>query len=210
MNLMYSIVIQAGGNSSRMGVDKSFISLCGKPLIKHVIKNVKRAGNEIIITTNDTTGYSNYEFILVPDYYPNYGALAGLHAGIKAAKNDRIIVVANDMPFINIALVEYMKDLMKAEVDVVIPQNNKGLEPFHAIYRKSTCLPAIEKAIQQNSKRIISWFPAVKVQVVDKRVVESMDPEGLAFFNVNTPEELCKAEQIIANRRSGNSSPITR
>ena len=207
---MYSIVIQAGGKSSRMRVDKSFVSLCGKPLIEHVIEKIGCAGDEIIITTTDTAGYFNYEVKLVPDYYPNSGALAGLHAGIKAAKNDRIIVVANDMPFVSIALVEYMKSLMKADVDVVIPQSKEGLEPLHAIYRKSTSLPAIEKAIQQNSKRIISWFPAVKVQVVYKSVVESMDPEGLAFFNVNTPEELCKAEQIITHRSSGNYSTITR
>lgn len=199
IGIMDSIVILAGGKSSRMGVDKSHINLFGKLMIDRIIERIGSKGNEIIVVSNEVIKFSTDKVKIVPDYYQNYGALAGLQAGIKEAKNDLVLVVANDMPFINLELFDYMRQRMVPGVDVVIPDNGRGLEPFHAIFRKKSCLPAIEKVIQEQSKRIISWFPLVKVVIVEESVIDSLDPEGLAFFNVNTPVDLQRAEQIIAN-----------
>ncbi len=196
---MESIVILAGGKSSRMGVDKSHVNLFGKLMIDRIIERIGSKGDDIIVVSNEVIKISTGKIKFVPDYYRNFGALAGLHAGIKAAKNENVLVVANDMPFINLELLDYMRQRMVPGIDVVIPDNGRGLEPFHAIYRKKSCLPAIEKAIQEQSKRIISWFPLVKVVIVEESVIDSMDPERLAFFNVNTPEDLKRAEQIIAS-----------
>ncbi len=196
---MESIVILAGGKSSRMGVDKSHVNLFGKLMIDRIIERIGSKGDDIIVVSNEVIKISTGKIKFVPDYYRNFGALAGLHAGIKAAKNENVLVVANDMPFINLELFDYMRQRMVPGIDVVIPDNGRGLEPFHAIYRKKSCLPAIEKAIQEQSKRIISWFPLVKVVIVEESVIDSMDPERLAFFNVNTPEDLKRAEQIIAS-----------
>ena len=196
---MDSIVILAGGKSSRMGLDKSHVNLFGKLMIDRIIERIGSKGDEIIFVSNEVIKFSTGKIKMVPDYYRNYGALAGLHAGIKAAKNENVLVVANDMPFINLELLDYMRQRMVPGIDVVIPDNGRGLEPFHAIYRKKSCLPAIEKAIQEQSKRIISWFPLVKVVIVEESVIASMDPERLAFFNVNTPGDLKRAEQIISN-----------
>jgi molybdopterin-guanine dinucleotide biosynthesis protein A len=198
---MYSIVIQAGGNSTRMGTDKSFVKLCGKPIIKFVIESVSSLGDEIIVTTNNPSNFKAFNLRTIRDYYPNYGALAGLHAGIKASKNDLVIVVANDMPFINSSLINYMKTLMVADVDLVIPFQNGSYEPFCAIYRQSTCLPAIQNAISMHLKRIISWFDMVHVLTITEKTIEKYDPEKFAFYNINTKEELKIAEEIVYNHR---------
>ncbi len=195
---MYSIVIQAGGKSSRMGQDKSFLPVCGKPLFDLVVDRVSGLSNDLVITSNDPGKFRNYHATVVQDEYGGVGALAGLHAGIKAAKNELVIAVANDMPFISVELLTYMQQQVQPHVDVVIPCSEKGYEPFHAIYRKSTCLPAIEKAILAQKKRIISWFEDVQVLAINESVLQMYDPKGLAFFNVNTVEDLRFAESICA------------
>jgi molybdopterin-guanine dinucleotide biosynthesis protein A len=195
---MYSIVIQAGGKSSRMGEDKSFLTICGMPMIQHIIERVSKLGDDLIITTNEPSKFFGFKARLVRDEFTEVGALAGLHAGIKAARNDLVIAVANDMPFINYALFEYMQQQVQADLDVVIPRTVTGYEPFYAIYRRSTCLPAIEKAIQEQKRRIISWFDLVTVRTIEEGELEKFDPYGLTFFNVNTPEDAQFAEQNCA------------
>ncbi len=192
-----SIVIQAGGKSSRMGRDKTFLQIHGKPLIHLIIEKVSIMGDDLIITSNDPSKFSGIDANVVQDEYPGFGAMAGLHAGIKAAKNDLVIIVANDMPFINMDLFFYMLQLFQPGTDLVIPHTERGYEPFHAIYRKSTCLPAIEKAILNQERKVISWFDGVNLVKVEDPVLEEFDPGRRAFLNVNTPDDLALAEKLF-------------
>ncbi|HXD10332.1 MAG TPA: hypothetical protein VN653_09745, partial [Anaerolineales bacterium] len=86
--------------------------------------------------------------------------------------------------------------LVEEEADVVIAKGEEGYEPLHAVYRRETCLPAIEAAIDADQWKVIAWFPQVKVRVLTAAEVESLDPDHLAFWNVNTPEEFAKAEEL--------------
>ena len=82
------------------------------------------------------------------------------------------------------------------KVDVVIAKGDEGYEPLHALYRRETCLPAIESAIHAEQWRVISWLPQVNVRVLTNEEIKSADPAGLAFWNVNTLEEFEKAEDM--------------
>jgi molybdopterin-guanine dinucleotide biosynthesis protein A len=195
---MVSIVIQAGEKSSRMGRDKSFLMIRGKPLIELIIEKVSILGNDLIITSNEPSKFADFNANVVQDEYKGVGPLAGLHAGIKAAKNEIVMVVANDMPFINVDLFVYMRELLLPDIDVVIPFTTIGYEPFHAIYRKSSCLPAIEIAIQNQEKRIISWFDSINVRKIEGAELKSFDLDGHAFMNINTPEELILVEKLFS------------
>ena len=75
-------------------------------------------------------------------------------------------------------------------------RSEEGYEPLHAVYRRETCLPAIEAAIDADQWKVIAWFPQVKVRVLTPDEIKRYDPSGLAFWNVNTPEEFSKAETI--------------
>lgn len=173
-----------------MGRDKSFLVFRGKPLIQHVIESVSHLSDDLIITSNEPAKFANFSAKIVPDEYFGFGALAGIHSGLKAARYEMVFLVANDMPFININLFSYMEGLFLPGVDLVIPVSSKGFEPFHAIYRKSTCLPAVENAIKSNNKRIISWFDSVNIRQVEGKVLRELDPDDLAFINLNTPNDL--------------------
>ena len=71
------------------------------------------------------------------------------------------------MPFASATLLEAASRLLvEEEADVVIPKSDEGYEPLHAVYRRETCLPAIEAAIDADQWKVIAWFPQVKVRVL--------------------------------------------
>ena len=194
---MLTVCIQAGGQSSRMGEDKALKIFLGRPLIQRVADRLTPIADEIIVTTNRPDDYRFLNLRLFSDIKPERGALGGLYTAIASATHPIVAVVACDMPFASPRLIEAMsKLLVKEEADVVIAKSEGGYEPLHAVYRREACLPAIEKSIDADQWKVIAWFPQVKVRVLTMDEITSADPEGLAFWNVNTPEEFAKAEKL--------------
>lgn len=193
---MLTVVIQAGGASSRMGEDKALKLFLGRPLIQCVIERLTPIADEIIVTTNRPADYAFLNLRLVPDLKPGRGALGGLYTAIASASNPLVAVAACDMPFASQIFFEGARRLMvREEADVAIAKTDEGYEPFHALYRRETCLPAIESAIEADQWKVISWFPKVKVRTLTSDEVNSFDPSGLCFWNLNTPEEFLEAEK---------------
>ena len=193
---MLTIVIQAGGASSRMGEDKALKIFLGKPLIQRVIERMIPIADEIIVTTNRPAEYAFLNLRLVPDLKPGRGALGGLYTAIASAAHPLVAVVACDMPFASQMFFEGARRLMvKEEADVVIAKTDEGYEPLHALYRRETCLPAIESAIDADQWKVIAWFPQVKVRTLMPEEIKTLDPSGLCFWNLNTPEEFAEAER---------------
>ena len=198
---MLTICVQAGGASSRMGADKALKPFLGHPLIQRVIERVSPIADEIIVTTNRPDDYQFLNLRLLPDLKPGRGALGGLYTAIASALHPIVAVVACDMPFASAALLETMTRLLvQNEADVVIVKTEEGYEPLHAVYRRATCLPAILSAIETDQWKVIAWFPQVKVHALTPEEARQSNPDGLAFWNVNTPEEFDAAERLA--RRS--------
>jgi len=199
---MLTVCIQAGGQSSRMGEDKALKTFLGRPLIQRVIERLASIADELIVTTNRPEDYSFLSLRLIPDLKPGRGALGGLYTAIASASHPFVAVVACDMPFASATFFDAATKLMVQEgVDVVIAKTDEGYEPLHAIYRGETCLPAIEAAINADQWKVIAWFPQVKVRVLTPEEIKRYDPAGLAFWNVNTPEEFIEAEKIAQSYR---------
>ncbi len=94
-------VVLAGGASRRMGRDKAFLDLGGRPLIAHVLERMAEVCAETLIEANDRSRYADLGARVVPDIFPGVGVLGGLHAGLAAAQHDLILAVGCDMPFLN-------------------------------------------------------------------------------------------------------------
>lgn len=192
---MLSIAIQAGGESRRMGLDKALMPFLGRPLIQRVLERLTPIGDEVLVTTNRPENYRFLNLPLFRDLKPGRGALGGLYTALSSATCEAVAVVACDMPFASRALIETASRLLVEEdADVVIPDSGAGLEPLHAVYRREVCLPVIESAIEADNWRLISWFPGVKVRILQPDEIRPHDPTGLAFWNLNTPEEFSEAE----------------
>jgi len=183
-----------------MGEDKALKPFLGRPLIQRVIERLSPVADELIVTTNRPDEYAFLNLRLVPDLKPGRGALGGLYTAIASAAHPIVAVVACDMPFASNTLIEAASRLLvEEEADVVIAQSAEGYEPLHAVYRRETCLPAIEAAIEADQWKIIAWFPQVKVRVLTPEEIQQYDPSKLAFWNVNTPEEFAEAEKIASS-----------
>ena len=184
-----------------MGEDKALKTFLGRPLIQRVIERLSPVADELIVTTNRPEDYSFLDLRLIPDLKPGRGALGGLYTAIASATHPMVAVVACDMPFASATLLETATRLMVQEgADVVIAKSDEGYEPLHAVYRSETCLPAIEAAITADQWKVIAWFPEVKVRVLTSDEIKASDPAGLAFWNVNTPEEFAMAEELATSQ----------
>ena len=194
---MVSVAIQAGGRSGRMGRDKALVPLAGRPLITHVLERAAPLGDEVLVTTNSPDDYAFLGLRLVPDERPGDGALAGLQTALRAARHEVVLVLACDLPFLCVPLLQHMLGLA-AQAEAVLPRWRGELEPLHAIYRR-TCLPAVDLALAEGRQRMISFLPAIRSTILEEDQVATFDPQGLTFFNINTPADLQTAERILAS-----------
>ena len=184
-----------------MGEDKALKPFLGRPLIQRVIERLSAIADETIVTTNHPDAYRFLGLRLTPDLKPGRGALGGLYTAIASASHPFVAVAACDMPFASATLIEAMTSLLvRQEADVVIAKSDEGYEPLHAVYRRDSCLPAIEAAIEADQWKVIAWFPRVKVHTLTFDEVKQYDPSGLAFWNVNTPEEFEEAERLATSQ----------
>jgi molybdenum cofactor guanylyltransferase len=216
-----TVLILAGGRSSRMGRDKLWLPLGedGVSLIQRVVARVLPLAEELLFSANASERFEALASHLrgqgvsaqvVPDLYPGAGPLAGLHAGLNAARCDTLLAVAGDMPFVNPALVAYLVDLLPG-FDVVIPElshprtGEPVKEPLHALYRRS-CLGAAAARLAAGDRPMLSFLADVRVRVVPPDEIRRFDPDLRSFFNVNTPEDWRAAGQLLAGEPSGDAS----
>ncbi len=195
---MITTAIQAGGSSSRMGRDKAFVMLNGTPLVEHVLGRLAGLGDETLIVSNHPAAFSHLGVRTVPDTTPGAGALVGLYSALFAARGDSVLVVACDMPFLNRALLAHQLQLA-VRADVVVPFHRSQYEPLHAVYGRHACLPAIEACLQAEEQRLIGFYPQLRIVKVEEPALAELDPSGLGFFNINTPQDLAHAERLIAD-----------
>jgi len=193
-------IVLAGGQSRRLGTDKAFVKVGGVALIERVTDRIRQICDDVTIVTNDPERYRYLGLPLVGDLWPGMGALGGIYSGLASIRHERGLVVGCDMPFLDLGLLRYMM-LLSADYDVVIPRLDGLLEPLHAIYSRR-CLGPIADLLRAGDRRIVDFFDQVRVRYVEPAEAAIFDPQGLSYFNVNTPEDLAQAEQLASRHCS--------
>ncbi|TAK10882.1 MAG: molybdenum cofactor guanylyltransferase [Anaerolineae bacterium] len=190
-----SVVIQAGGQSRRMGTDKALVSFGGVTLVEYVLMQLSGWGEETLIISNNPE-FPDLGVPVVRDVIQGVGALGGLHTALVHARFDKVMLLAVDMPFVHRPLMEHLTGLVE-NYDAVIPrwQDEEYAEPFRAVYKR-TCLEPVAEALGRGERRMISFYPQVAVRLVEPGEVAEFDPKGWTFTNANTPEELAAAEAL--------------
>ena len=200
-----TVVIQAGGESRRMGRSKATVPFAGRPLICRLIERLSPVADELIITTNEPENlqflYEQYPDLgirLVTDALDFRGALPGLYTAFSAATHPYVAIVACDMVFASARLVVAESiALMESGADAVVPVNRHGFEPFHALYRRSTCLPYVQACLDEGTKRAQSFYDRINMREFTQDEVLQAEPRGGCFVNANTPEELHALEEAF-------------
>ncbi len=187
-------IILAGGKSRRMGTNKALINFRGKTFLEHQIELLKGLFNEVIISANSPETYKDFNVPIVVDTYHDKGPLGGIYTGLLNSNSYHTFILACDMPFVEINLINklksFTKDSDKNVYDVVIPENKGQLEPLHAFYSKA-CISPIKIQIESGNLKISDFFSLVKVRKVKFNI-----PAAIRIYknnpltNVNTRDEL--------------------
>ncbi len=207
---LLSLLILAGGQSRRMGQDKLWLELDGAPLIARVVGHVLPLAAEILFSANTPERFAALARTLpvparvVSDRFPGAGPLAGLHAGLSAARHEWVLALAADMPFVNQTLLRQMIALAE-DCDAVVPQTLHPdtavatWEPLHALYRR-TCLPVIKRHLAAGDRRMTCFYDEIRVRALAPDAVRRIDPDLLSFFNINTPDDWRRGRELAARQ----------
>lgn len=186
-----SVIVLAGGGSRRMGQDKAKLVLDAEgahavTMIDRVLRAAALLSRDILVVGREE-GSAENAARFIPDAFPGTGPLGGLLTGLRAMRHDRCLLLACDMPFVNIALARQMIAL-DAESDVTAIGTGSRVEPFHAVYQRR-CLIAAESVFAGENRSLGQFLSMLECCLVPNRMIEALDPERWCLFNVNTPED---------------------
>lgn len=205
---MLTLVIQAGGKSKRMGEDKALLPFLGKPLVERIYDTFSGAADETVVITNTPEDYQFLPVQLYSDLIPDRGALGGLYTALKVASHPLVGLIACDLPFASPQLIDYCRQVLtQTGADAVIPSDPGGIQPLHAVYRAATCLPPVKQAIDNDLWRMIDWHKQANVRILTPEQTARHDPHPHTFWNINTPEEFSRAEEIARKLENGSLHP---
>lgn len=184
-------IILAGGENRRMGADKAFLEIDGRPMVEHILALFAGLFRKTIIVTNTPDRYRSYGAELVGDALAVRGPLTGIYSGLRRSGDEYNFIAACDMPFLNRHLIAYMGEVSRGH-DAVVPLVNGLPEPLHAIYSKRT-LSTIESYIRSGERRIYRIFDRLDVRYLADEEIRRFDPDRRSFRNINTPGEYKEA-----------------
>ncbi len=190
-------VILAGGKSTRMGVNKSFLQVGDKKIIERISDLMKLIFEKVILITNTPDDYKFLNLPLFEDVYKWKGPLAGIHSALVHSGTEKIFVLSCDVPFMSKEMIEYIVDY-KTDYPVTICKVNEHIQQLVGKYSKSV-LSVIEKILSDDlsvenvslrKKRSVSVLQLLEKVGADIINAESLDfySEQL-FVNINTPQD---------------------
>ncbi len=188
--------ILIGGHSRRMGQDKASLVWREKSLLLRVFERVAPLVDEVLLVVRpDRLAWAENlapaGTRVITDQLQAQGPLVGIHAALSQAQNDRVMILACDMPNLQVGLLEAMLEeaIGPHAADVVVPKTTHGFEPLLAVYGVS-CLEAVAKTLAAGPSRIPAFFPQVRVSIWSEEKLRSFDSELLSLLNFNNPEDL--------------------
>ena len=194
--------VLAGGAARRYGGRaKGLIELGGTRILDRVVDAVAAVtGNAPLLVANAPEGPTwRPDLRTIPDVRPDCGSLGGIYTAV-ASGHGPVLCVAWDMPFISAGLLQALV-AGSAGYDAFLPESDgrRGVEPLCAVYGPA-CGPAIERELDRGDLRAIGFHAAVQVGTLPLERVRAFGNPDELFFNVNTPEDLQRAEAVWRRR----------
>lgn len=198
-----SAIILAGGNATRMGgANKGLVRLYNTPLITYVIYKVSRMADEVLISANrDIAAFEAFGYPVLTDQVFDangdlIGPLAGLHAGLTAAKHDYVLCVPCDMPNLPQHLASLLiQCLLDNNAEIVVAKANNDVIPVVCLCKK-TVLPHLTAYITQGGRKVSTWQKScayAELDLTDTFIVnkkgEVIDRGG-DFSNLNSLQDI--------------------
>ena len=190
-------VILSGGLNTRFnGQNKAFVRVGQKRILDRLYDIFSDLFDEIILVTNQPLQFLDWDLTIVTDIFSARSSLTGIHAGLFYMKNPYAFFSACDTPFLKKELVKTLVEQIDNKTDIIMPETSAGFEPLCAIYSKR-CLKEAEQHLKKNKFKIQMAFRGHRIKYIPESVLLQKDPDLISFFNINTPEDLTRAEEMI-------------
>lgn len=183
-----SVLLLCGGRGQRMGGrDKGLLEWRGRPLIAWLHELVRPLTDDLIVSCNrNSERYAPFADQLVADADAQFpGPLAGIRAGLKAARHDHLLVLPCDAPLLDRSLLEAL--MSKAGTRPVLVRQGEFWEPLFSVIPKSL-ETALDEAWQAGERSPQRWLCRHAPQAID------CPPNDPRLANFNTPEMLAHAD----------------
>ncbi len=179
-----TVVVLAGGRSSRMGVDKALVPFQGKPLVAHVVDAVRPHFDEVLVATGAPERFAFLGVDIVRDRVCDEGPMMAVASALARATYETVFVLPCDVPRFPAALLRDVLRRARGEADIVVPvhPDTGHLEPLFAVYRRRV-LPLLDRALAVGVRKILLVYDACRTERVP------IAP-GMRLTNVNTPDDL--------------------
>lgn len=198
-----SVILLAGGSSSKSGQDVGILEFANKPLIKHVVNAVKTVADEIIIVIDSQERADKYSAIVgstvkvVVDAESAAGSLAGALVGLQAAQGKFSLIVPFDAPFLSQEILTLLFELCPGRSAVIPRWPDTQVESLHAVYRTQAALEAAKLAADEGSLDVTDLIDHLSgIRYLSTLVIQEMDPDLKTFFRVKTLLDLKRAEVL--------------
>jgi len=178
-----------------------------KPLILHVVEKIIGIASEVVVVVGKNDEIEKYAAILpsqvtiVKDMVEGKGPLMGILTGMKKMHSEYTVVLPCDSPFIKKEVLGHLFSKVQG-ADAVIPRwPNGNVEPLHTIYKISSAISAAEVALEADELLILDMIKRLKKVVYLKTdKLRIFDQDLVTFFNINRPEDLRNAKDILNSR----------
>tara|TARA_B110000914_G_C15463106_1_gene446898 strand:+ start:386 stop:991 length:606 start_codon:yes stop_codon:yes gene_type:complete len=191
-------VVLAGGKSMRFGDNKSQAQLKGKILIDYILSEIINDFREVIIVANDPIEHlSSDKITKIVDFKKNLGPLGGVFSAMKWVKdNDKkyqwIVTFPSDTPFFkNKIMNSFLNKINEKESELFFMKSNEKRHNIFGLWSMDL-IDQLEKDLETGSRKVEKWANSIGVKTINMSF-EKEDP----FFNINTKEDLEKAEKIL-------------
>jgi molybdenum cofactor guanylyltransferase len=183
--------VTAGGQSSRMGRDKAWLELAGRPMITHVIDSLRPVVTELAVIANSDE-YGMLGIPVIRDLNRGIGPIEAVRVALDASQCERVILAGCDLPFVTPELFNYLLSRAGPYQSVVPLGPDNKPEPLCAIYSR-TALPAVQRMIEAGQFKISPLYDLVDTLLIPFEDLSGLAGFDLFFENVNTPEQYSRA-----------------
>lgn len=187
----------AGGQATRLGGrPKGLLLVGGEPI---AARSLRLFGDLLeggaLVVANDPAPYAALGAPVVPDLVAGKGAPGGVHAALSAARTQWVFTAGCDMPFVSAPGIALLAG-RRAGVEAVLVRWRGRLEPLHALWSRA-CLPLLSRLLAEGDPSLQHLARSVHSAVVEESEWRAIDPDGRAFANANTPEDLVRLGLVL-------------
>lgn len=195
-------IILTGGLNTRMnGINKSFLKIGDQYYIDRIAEIISRHLAKCMVVCRDSRPYQNMPLPIVKDILKDRSPLTGIHAGLVAMHSQYAFCISCDLPLLHAGVVGLLLESIEDGFDVIVPASGTYFQPLCAVYSKR-CAPVIEAQLEKGDMKVDHLYQNLKIKKISYNIIRKVDPDLLSFFNVNTADEVEKAEQLYKHKNS--------